>query len=74
MLQQFREALLGDHPYRFVIHDRDRIFSADVDNSLTNLGVQVLRTPVRAPEGELGVRATRRQSSSRMSPPAIACV
>jgi len=47
-LQQFREALPGDHPYRFVIHDRDRIFSADVDKSLTNLGVQVLRTPVRA--------------------------
>jgi hypothetical protein len=22
-LQQFREALPGDHPYRFLIHDRD---------------------------------------------------
>src|SRR5215471_3909648 len=40
----------GDHPYRFVIHDRDRIFSADVDKSLTNLGVQVLCTSVRAPK------------------------
>ena len=49
-LQQFREALPGDHPYRFVIHDRDRIFSQDVDKSLTNLGVRVLRTPVRAPK------------------------
>ena len=28
------EALPGDHPYRFVIHDRDRIFSQDVDKSL----------------------------------------
>ena len=44
-LQQLREALPGDHPYRFVIHDRDRIFSADVDKSLTNLGVRVLRLP-----------------------------
>jgi putative transposase len=26
-MQQFREALPGDHPYRFVIHDRDSIFS-----------------------------------------------
>lgn len=26
-LQQVREALPGDHPYRFVIHDRDSIFS-----------------------------------------------
>ena len=49
-LQQLREALPGDHPYRFVIHDRDRIFSQDVDKSLTNLGVRVLRTPVRAPK------------------------
>src|SRR5262249_61313308 len=49
-LQQLREALPGDHPYRFVIHDRDNIFSADVDKSLTNLGVRVLRTPLRAPK------------------------
>src|SRR5215471_16536717 len=32
-LHQFREALPGNHPYRFVIHDRDRIFSADVDKA-----------------------------------------
>jgi len=28
-----REALPGDHPYRFLIHDRDSIFSEDVDKS-----------------------------------------
>jgi putative transposase len=28
-LQQFREALPGDHAYRYVIHDRDRIFSKE---------------------------------------------
>jgi putative transposase len=49
-LQQFREALPGDHPYRFVIHDRDRIFAEEVDQGLANLGVRVLRTPVRAPK------------------------
>jgi hypothetical protein len=38
-LQQFREALPGDHPYRFVIHDRDCVFSAEVDKSLVDLGV-----------------------------------
>ena len=43
-LQQFREALPGDHPYRFVIHDRDSIFTEEVDQGLTNLGVRVLRT------------------------------
>lgn len=49
-LQQFREALPGDHPYRFLIHDRDSIFAKDVDQGLANLGVRVLRTPVRAPK------------------------
>jgi transposase InsO family protein len=49
-LQQFREALPGDHPYRFLIHDRDRIFAAEVDQGLANLGVRVLRTPMRAPK------------------------
>ena len=49
-LQQFREALPGGHPYRFVIHDRDRIFSEEVDKGLTNLGVRVLRMLVRAPK------------------------
>src|SRR5215469_6713596 len=49
-LQQFREALPGDHAYRFIIHDRDRIFAEEVDKGLRNLGVRVLRTPVRAPK------------------------
>jgi len=48
-LQQFREALPGDHAYRFVIHDRDSIFSAQLDKGVTAMGVRVLRTPVRAP-------------------------
>jgi putative transposase len=48
-LQQFREALPGDHGYRFVLHDRDSIFSTDLDQAVKDLGVRVLRTPVRAP-------------------------
>ena len=48
-LQQLREALPGDHGYRFVIHDRDSIFSPDLDKAVTDLGVRVLRTPLRAP-------------------------
>jgi putative transposase len=49
-LQQFREALPGEHAYRFLIHDRDSIFAAEVDKGLAHLGVRVLRTPVRAPK------------------------
>jgi hypothetical protein len=48
-LQQLREALPGEHRYRFVIHDRDSIFSAQLDQAMTDLGVKILRTPVRAP-------------------------
>jgi hypothetical protein len=33
-LQQFREAVPGDHTYRFLIHDRDSIFSTEVDAEL----------------------------------------
>jgi putative transposase len=47
-LQQLRETLPGDHPYRFMLHDRDSIFSQDLDKAVPKLGVRVLRTPVRA--------------------------
>ena len=46
-LQQFRETLPGDLAYRYVIHDRDRIFSKEVDEVVKALCVKVLRTPVR---------------------------
>ena len=49
-LRQFRETLPGDHPYRFVLHDRDNIFSRALDKAVTGLGVRVLRTPARAPK------------------------
>jgi len=49
-LQQFREAVPGDHSYRFLIHDRDSIFSTEVDEELQAFGLKVLRTPVQAPK------------------------
>ena len=49
-MQQFREALTGEHAYRFVIHDRDSIFSKKLDGEVTAMGVRVLKTPVRAPK------------------------
>lgn len=49
-LQQLREAIPSDHSYRFLIHDRDSIFSADVDQQLKAFELRVLRTPVRAPK------------------------
>ncbi len=49
-LQQLRKAIPADHAYRFLIHDRDAIFSQALDQSIRHLGVRVLRTPARAPQ------------------------
>src|SRR5215211_4235564 len=49
-LQQLRDALPADHAYRFLIHDRDSIFSAQLDQRMRHLGLTVLKTPVRTPQ------------------------
>ena len=48
-LQQFREILAAPHAYRFVLHDRDSIYSPWLDSAVTAMGVRVLRTPIHAP-------------------------
>ena len=46
-LQQFREAIPSDHGYQFLIHDRDSIFSRQLDQQLkSDFDLKVLRTPV----------------------------
>ena len=43
--------LWRDPPYRFVIHDRDCIFSTDLDQELVQgFGVKVLKTPPQSPQ------------------------
>ncbi len=50
-LQQVREAIPGDHGYRYLIHDRDRIYSAELDAELApGFGLRVLRTPPQSPQ------------------------
>ncbi len=49
-LQQLREAIPGDRRYRWLIHDRSGIFSEGLDRSIKGLGIDVLKTPVRAPQ------------------------
>ena len=49
-LQQLREAIPSDHGYRFLIHDRDGIFSPHLDQSITHMGLRVLRSPYRSPK------------------------
>src|ERR671922_431918 len=40
-LQQLREALPADHGYRFLVHDRDSIFSQSLDQHIHHLGLRV---------------------------------
>jgi putative transposase len=48
-IQQFRQFLAVDHPYRFLIHDRDGIYSSRLDTELNGFGIHVLKTPPRTP-------------------------
>src|SRR5215471_8279010 len=49
-MQQLREAIPADHPYRFLLHDRDSIFSQQLDQRIRHLGLRVLKTPPRCPQ------------------------
>jgi putative transposase len=49
-VQQFRSVLTGDEPYRFIVHDRDAVFSPAVDATLQSMNLRVLKTPVRVPQ------------------------
>jgi putative transposase len=67
-----RRIIPSDHGYRFLIHDRDRIFSAARDRQVGALGLRVLRTPVRAPKAnaycERLVGAIRRECLDYLIP------
>jgi putative transposase len=48
--QQFRSFLIGDEPYRFMVHDGDAVFSPAVDNALSSMNLRVLKTPAHVPQ------------------------
>jgi hypothetical protein len=76
-IQQFRNGLPLDAAYRFLVHDRDSIFAPAVDEALHSMSLQVLRTPVRAPQANaplntsitLAVTSDCTQSPARVSRP-----
>lgn len=71
-LQQFREAMPADHPYRILIHDRDAIFSARLDQGVRNMGLHVIKTPIRTPVanaiGERVIGTMRRECLDHVIP------
>jgi transposase InsO family protein len=71
-LQQFRECVTGDEGYRYVIHDRDRIYSSDLDAALKSMGLTVLGTPYKSPQAnavcERFIGTARRECLDYMIP------
>lgn len=50
-LQQLRELIGDNHDHRkYLIHDRDRIFATDLDNSIQAMNIEVLRSPIASPK------------------------
>jgi transposase InsO family protein len=49
-LRQLREVVTGEEPCRFLIRDRDRIYSSEFDSFLKAMGLRILKTPFRAPQ------------------------
>jgi putative transposase len=40
----------GDEPHRFLIHDHDSVYSDALDRTIANMGLTILKTPVRSPQ------------------------
>ena len=70
--QQFRMVVSGDGLHRFVIHDRDSIYSDGVDRTIQAMGLTVLKTPVRSPQAnafcERAIGTIRRECLDWMIP------
>jgi transposase InsO family protein len=45
-----RPAIPAEHGYRFPLHDRDSIFSQQLDQSIRHLGLKILKTPPQSPQ------------------------
>jgi putative transposase len=48
--QQLREAAGYEERFAYHLHDRDSIFSAELDDSILRLGLRVLKSPPRSPK------------------------
>ena len=70
--QQLREAIPSDHQYRFLIHDRGRVFSKELDCTAENMGLRVLKAPYRSSQAnsicERTIGSMRRECLDHMIP------
>jgi putative transposase len=59
-LQQFREAIDNEQDYRFLIHDRDSIYSEELDLAVRAMGSENPQDALPISSGELALRAPDR--------------
>src|SRR5262249_31342016 len=64
--QQFRMVVPGDQAHRFVIHDRDTIYSEGVDRTLEAMGLAVFENTRARATSECLLRTRDRHDPSRM--------
>ncbi len=65
-IEQFRNGITIDGPYRFVIHDHDAIYAPAVDAALTSMDLSMVKTPVRVAQANAFCERDR-DSASRVS-------
>jgi putative transposase len=51
-LQQFREVMMDEQSYRFVLHDRDRIYSSELDSAFAGDGSEGIEDTLPSSPGE----------------------
>ena len=70
--RQLIEATPWNREPNYLIHDRDRVWGADLDRRTLGLGIKSLQTPIRAPRAnavaERWVRTVRRECLDHLIP------
>src|SRR5205809_993898 len=68
-----RVSIPTDHDYRFLMHDRDSIFSQPLNQQVRHLGLRILKTPARSSQAnalcERLLGTLRRECVDFMIPP-----
>ena len=71
-LQQLRQAIPTDHHYKFLIHDRGRVYSRELNRSVEHMALRVIKTPYRSPQAnsicERAIGTIRRECLDHMIP------